>query len=445
MKFSSSFVALSLALSSSLVAGAPTASKQQKGQSKNQKGQSKGQQNASSSSVAAAYFINNDPQGNFIIASDIGADGKLTSATAFSSGGRGLHGNADGPDGLFSQGSVKVLGSNLFVVNTGSNTVSMFAINPNQPSQLSVVGAPVSSQGEFPVSLAVSAVSGNVCVLNGGQFNSVACFKPDSQLGLVSIDNSFRELGINQTAGAPTGPAGTVSHLLFNVDGSKLVASVKGVPPNPGFLAVWDVAADGSLSEQFQAVTPPNGGLLPFGMSNFPHGPMTLVVTDAGIGFDVIDVQAALAQGGSGTTAITSLAASNVVAGGQSSANEVKGQTAVCWTAFSSVVGNFYMTDIGTNIVTEVNVDSSSLKPTIVKQYPLGDGIATIDDDVATIGGQDFLYILAANSTSIEVMALPGPGAAQRIQTFTFNAGQSNGGININPNNLQGMATFVRK
>lgn len=196
------------------------------------------------------------------------------------------------------------------------------------------------------MSLAVSAASGNVCVLNGGQFNSVACFKPDPKLGLLPISNSFRELGINQTTPA-TGPAGTVSHLLFNIDGSKLVASVKGAPPNPGFLAVWDVAAaDGSLSEQFQAVTPPTGGLLPFGMSNFPHGSMTMVVTDAGIGFDVIDVQAALDQGGNGTTAITSLAATNVVAGGKSTANAVAGQVAVCWTAFSPVVGNFYMTDI---------------------------------------------------------------------------------------------------
>lgn len=191
----------------------------------------------------------------------------------------------------------------------------------------------------------MSAASGNVCVLNGGQLNSVACFTPDAQLGLLPISNSFREIGINQTT-APAGPAGTVSHVLFNVDGSKLVASVKGVPPNPGFLAVWDVAADGSLSEQFQAVTPPTGGLLPFGMSNFPHGPMTLVVTDAGIGFDVIDVQAALDQGGNGETGITSLAASNVVAGGQSSANAVDGQVAVCWVSFSPTTGNFFMTDI---------------------------------------------------------------------------------------------------
>lgn len=39
--------------------------------------------------------------------------------------------------------------------------------------------------------------------------------------------------------------------------------------------------------------------------------------------------------------------------------------------------------------------------------------------------------MLAANSTSIEVMSLNAPGAAQRIQTFGFQAGQSKGGINI--------------
>ncbi|EJD45997.1 hypothetical protein AURDEDRAFT_113892 [Auricularia subglabra TFB-10046 SS5] len=459
MKFASSFV--SLALLASLVAAAPTtkrnennknASARGKGKATNNRGgnnrgNNRGNNNANSNAVGAVYFITNDEQNNFVIASDIGADGKLTSARAVSAQGRGLHANAVGPDPLFSQGSIKVLNNNLFTVNTGSNTVAMFAINPNAPSQLQMIGNPVSSQGEFPVSIAVSSTSGNICVLNGGQLNSVACFKPDAQQGLLPISNSFRQIGITQST-APAGPAGTVSHVLFNSDGSKLVASVKGSPPNPGFLAVWDVQADGSLSENFQAITPPTGGLLPFGMSNFPANPAAMIVTDAGIGFDVIDVEEALAgaaAAANATTGITSLAQTNVVAAGRSTANAVDGQVAVCWTAFSSKTGNFYMTDIGTNTVTEVNVNSATLAPTIVKQYPLGDGIATIDDDVATIGNTDFLYVLAANQTSVEVLSLNGPGQAQTVQSFRLAAGKQQSGININPDNLQGMATFVRK
>lgn len=70
-------------------------------------------------------------------------------------------------------------------------------------------------------------------------------------------------LNLNQTTPA-TGPAGSVSHIVFSEDNKQLIASVKGVPPTPGFLAVWDVADDGSLSESFASVAPAEGGLLQY-------------------------------------------------------------------------------------------------------------------------------------------------------------------------------------
>jgi hypothetical protein len=437
MKYSTrAFV--SFVLAATLASAAPTGNSKSKA--------SNAGKNSNSKVVGSAFFIVNDGGQNFVVANGIGADGKLTSARAFSTQGRGSHGNATGPDALFSQGSVKVLGNNLFVVNAGSNTLSMFAIGQNDPTQLSLVGFPASSQGEFPVSIAVSAKSKNICTLNGGQFNSVQCFTPDQKLGLLPVDNSFREIGIDQTAGVPTGPAGTVSHLLFNTDATKLVAAVKGVPPNPGFLAVWDVAADGSLSEQFKAVTPPTGGLLPFGMSNFPLNPSAMLVTDPGVGFDVIDLDEALATkaDAKSTTAIKSLASSNIVAAGKSTANKVDGQVAVCWAAFSKKTSTFFMTDIGTSKVTEVSVDPKTLAAKVVKQYSLGDGTATIDDEVATINGKDFLYVLAANATTVEVMSLPAAGKAKQIQSFKLAPGK-HGAVNIDANNLQGMAVFVKQ
>ena len=45
----------------------------------------------------------------------------------------------------------------LFAVNPGSNTVSMFTINPNNPLYPTLVGKPADTLGEFPMSLAYSA------------------------------------------------------------------------------------------------------------------------------------------------------------------------------------------------------------------------------------------------------------------------------------------------
>lgn len=110
--------------------------------------------------------------------------------------------------------------------------------------------------------------------------NSVACFAPDPALGPVAIAGTYREIGIAQTT-PPVGPGGTVTQVMFTVDGARLVASVKGVPPSPGFLAVWDVAANGSLSADYNAITAPSGGALPFGLSTLPHNPSVIVAAGA--------------------------------------------------------------------------------------------------------------------------------------------------------------------
>lgn len=166
----------------------------------------------------------------------------------------------------------------------------------------------------------------------------------------MPIANSVRSLKLNLTTPA-AGPAGSVSHIVFSEDNKQLVASVKGVPPQPGFLAVWDIATDGSLSKDFQSIAPAKGGLLPFSMTVIP-GKNAILATDAGLGFDIFAFgDAKNATGG---------------AAGQSSAVPIAGQGATCWSSFSPKTKNFYLTDVGTSLVTEINIDQN-LKGTIVK------------------------------------------------------------------------------
>ncbi|KAI0635912.1 hypothetical protein C8Q77DRAFT_1155656 [Trametes polyzona] len=371
--------------------------------------------------AGAVYFITNEPDENMVIAASINADGTLNLDRAVAAGGRGAHGGADGPDPLFSQGAIKASakGKVLATVNPGSNTVALFSIDPNTPTNINSIGDVVSSEGEFPMSLAFNDAGDRLCVLNGGTVNGVICYKVDKKVGLTAIPNTLRSLGLNQTTPA-TGPAGTASHIVFSEDGKQLIASVKGVPPTPGFLAVWDVKSDGTLSPEFKKLAPAKKGLLPFSMTVIP-GKNAILATDAGLGFDIFDLKD----------------------NNKSSAIGIDGQVATCWSSFSKRTGNFYLTDIGTATVTEVHVDDN-LKGSIVRQYPQVPGSATIDNDIANVNGMDYLYVLAPNATAVDVLLLDAPGSAKKVSTLDISGPTKAAGITINPNNLQGMTTFVR-
>ncbi|KAI9064800.1 hypothetical protein FKP32DRAFT_1569191 [Trametes sanguinea] len=375
-------------------------------------------------SQGAIYFMTNEPDENVIMSASINPDGTLSLVNAVAAGGRGLHGIASppGPDGLFAQGGLQVStkGEVLATVNPGSNTVSLFSINPKQPTDISPLGDPVSSEGEFPMSLAFNSDGSRLCVLNGGAVASVNCFTVDKTLGLVAIPNSLRAIPLNQTT-PPNGPPGTASQITFNHDESKLIASFKGLPPAVGFLAFWDISSDGSLSSDFTRMDTLPAGSLTFSLTPIP-GKNAFLSTDPGVGFTVFDLDDP----------------------SKSSVIPIPGQGATCWSTFSPKTGNFFLDDVGTGTVTEVHVDGN-LKASIVKQYPLGSTAGTLDNDVATINGKDFLFVMAAGATSVDVLALDGPGRARKIDSLDITGPARRANVPIDPNSLQGMAHFLKQ
>ena len=79
--------------------------------------------------VGAVYTMSNDPSGNAVLVFNRGADGRLTFSGAFSTRGLGTGGRK--PDlGLANAGTVALSDDNrlLFVVNPGSDDVSVFAV-----------------------------------------------------------------------------------------------------------------------------------------------------------------------------------------------------------------------------------------------------------------------------------------------------------------------------
>ncbi|KAJ8495345.1 hypothetical protein ONZ51_g1762 [Trametes cubensis] len=373
-------------------------------------------------SHGAIYFMTNEPDENVIMTASINGDGTLSLVNAVAAGGRGLHGVATPPgaDGLFSQGGIQASAQGQVLATPGSNTIALFSINPKEPTDITPLGDPVSSEGEFPMSLAFNKAGTRLCVLNGGAVAGVNCFTVDKTLGLVSIPNSLRTIALNQTT-PPAGPPGTASQITFNDDESKLIASFKGLAPAVGFLALWDVQPDGSLSTEFTKMDTLPGGSLTFSLTPIP-GKNAFVSTDPGVGFTVFDLDDP----------------------SKGSVIPIPGQGATCWSSFSAKTGNFFLDDVSTATVTEVHVDDN-LKASIVKQYPLGSGAGTIDNDVATINGKDFLFVMAAGAASVDVLALDGPGKARKIDSMDIMGPARRANIPIEPDSLQGMTHFLRQ
>lgn len=169
----------------------------------------------------AVYVLSNQPAGNRVLAYDRGADGTLSPAGSWATGGAGTGG------GLGSQGAVVLDGSgrHLYAVNAASNTVSSFRVTPAGLDLVDVVP----SGGVLPTSLTVHG--GLLYVLDAGGAGAIAGFTVDDG-DLAPIAGSARPL---------SGPATAPAQVSFSPDGRHLVVTERATQR----LDVYAVAADG--------------------------------------------------------------------------------------------------------------------------------------------------------------------------------------------------------
>ena len=153
--------------------------------------------------------MTNDATENEVIAFDRQADGSLTEARHFDTGGRGSGGTTDP---LGSQGSLTLSQDHslLFAVNSGSGTVSVFKV---LPSNLALIDKEPSG-GSAPV--AVAQFNSLVYVLNAGGSGSVVGFHLGSGGHLEPIKNATAFLTGNSAGGAS---------LAFSPDGQFLLVT----------------------------------------------------------------------------------------------------------------------------------------------------------------------------------------------------------------------------
>ncbi len=329
----------------------------------------------------AVYVMTNNPAGNQIVEYLRAADGTLSSAGTFDTGGLGSGvGVSSPPDPLGSQNALVLSPDQryLFAVNAGSNTVSAFRIKGDQL----ILTDQESSHGEYPVSLAVH--NNILYVLNAGGNGSISGFRT-ADGHLVPIRRSTRSLHANTPAdGSQPNINELPGQVGFSPNGRYLVVTDKGGVSGQGKILVFTIARN-ALPVGKPAVTD-TATPVPFSFSFDSSG--HLVVVDPG------------------ATSATSYMLGH--GGALSEINSVvTGQAATCWIGSN---GSYLFTDnTGASTVSALQSDGGSLS--LLDATAASTGAGTLPLDLAITPDGQFLYTLQTGSGEVGAFQINADGS----------------------------------
>ena len=219
--------------------------------------------------AAGAVFVQtNELAGNTIATYARAANGVLTPAGRFATGGKGGAAVGAVSDRLASQGSLVYDGAHrlLFAVNGGSNSLSVFSVDGAHLTLRQVI----SSGGDFPASI---AVHGNILyVLNAGGVGRLSGYQISGGT-LSPIADGIRSLGLANTS--PPFFLTSPGQVGFSPDGRQLIVTTKA---SGSQIDIYAVDVGGALSAL--PVVNPSATPVPFAFTFDPHG--RLAVGEAG-------------------------------------------------------------------------------------------------------------------------------------------------------------------
>ena len=334
---------------------------------------------ASFGGASHVVFVQTDnTAGNQVVAYRRAADGTLSFAAAYHTGGLGGQLTGSVTDHLASQGSLTYdsLHSLLYAVNAGSDTVTVFVAHGHRLFRQQVI----SSGGRFPVSV---AVHGNLVyvlnALNGGSVHGYRVFAGR----LFPIRGSKRLLHLDPAASPQF--VNTPGQVAFSPDGSQLIVTTKA---NGNDVDVFGVRPGGTLTTSPVVNSLP--GTVPFALTFDPAG--DLVITEAGP-----SALATFALQSDGT--ITQIDAVDT------------GQLAACWV--TSVGRRLFTSNTGSGNVSRFTSDAHG-QLTLLGQTATDPG--TVDSS-ATPDGR-FLYVQTGGSGVVDEFSVTG-GTLTQIGTVT--------------------------
>lgn len=336
----------------------------------------------------AAYFQDNDPAGNSLVALQIsGYDGTLSNPVKTSTGGKGLAGLI-----AVSQDSVVVGGKYIFTVNAGDDTFSLFTIDGRDPTHPKLVGNALPTLGQTPVSVAYSDKLKTACALNSGSTAGITCFNispngPSPQGGLRFIPQTE----LNDPSAPPPGPLVLSADISFNPTSTALFATVRSNGALPGLLYAYPVSPSGEIS--FTPIVTPLPSLpLLFSLNFLDNNPSHLFVTNphqsspgaAFLNIEYPSLQASVEK------IIT-----------------IPGQIASCWAAYAPQFDAVYIIDAGRPNVTTISPETGKVKGQTSFSKNNADVVGGSDARV----DRNWLYILTDDQTDPKVIVMKvGPG-----------------------------------
>jgi 6-phosphogluconolactonase (cycloisomerase 2 family) len=332
----------------------------------------------------AVFVQTNELNGNRIVVFERGADGLLTSAGSYATGGNG---GAAAPgmesDRLATQASLVYDEGHrlLFAVNAGSDSVSVFKVQGTRLQRTDVVA----SGGDFPASVAVR--EDLVYVLNAGGTGNVQGFEIRGH-HLQPLDGSARSLGLANTS--PPNFLTSPGQVGFTPNGRRLIVTTKA---SRSTIDIYRVRRDGRLSQD--AVRNPSATPVPFAFT-----------------FDPFD---RLVSGEAGASSVTTydIRRGRTLANPQS---QTDGQTALCWIVKA---GDFYyVSNTGSNNISGYRIDAAG-KPTLIGATGIVATTAPGPIDLTTAAGGRFLYVQTGLGGTVDQFRVNGDGTLTKLGVVT--------------------------
>ncbi|HET6596426.1 MAG TPA: beta-propeller fold lactonase family protein [Anaerolineales bacterium] len=331
----------------------------------------------------AVYTITNEASGNEVAVYDRSADGSLTFMASYPTGGLGSGA------GLGSQGSVilRANGRQLFVVNAGSNQISVFGVRKDSLELLDVAD----SGGEMPISLTFH--NDTLYVLNAGGSGNISGFRVRENGKLAALAGSTQPLSNGGEGDSPQ-PA----QISFSLDGRVLVVTEKATNLIDVYQVVRGIAGP--------PVTHPSSGMTPFGFAfakrhdlivseAFGGAPEASAVSSYNVDGDTFEVVSPSV----GTT-----------------------QTAACWVIVSNNGKYAYVTNAGSGSISSYRIKEDGTLILLEAQAGLtGEGSSPID--MAFSNNGQLLYALGANSDAISIFRAQGDGSLESLGSVSVPAG----------------------
>ena len=327
-----------------------------------------------------AVFVETDQSsGNQILSYTRAADGTVSLAGTYSTGGDGGTAAGASADPLASQGGLALIngGRELLAVNAGSDTVSLFSVWGTSLVHTQTVA----SGGEFPASIA--ADGSTIAVLNTGGAGSVAEFRLVGAT-LVPLPWEVRSLGLDNTN--PPDYLHGAGQVGFTPDGAHLVVTTK---LSTSSYDVFNVSPEGNLSGT--PVVTASATPVPFAFSFDAAG--HLVGAEAGTS----TVSTYTVEPDGSLTLLGSVS---------------DGATALCW--ITGVNGTFYGSNAGSGTLSSFSVNGAGV-PVLEAATAAVTHPGTTDSAASPDG--KFLYVESGGSGAFDAFAVSANGSLSPVET----------------------------